>query len=529
MRARDSDRAGTPTPMAGADAGDPGLFPAQNPHPVLRIADGRLVYANPAAVDVAAALELAVGQPVSPAWLARLEAAAHSDPPESIEIALGVRTMSLLVVHVPGHGFLHVYGTDVTAARAVDKFPDSNPNPVLRMTEGGVLAYANRASRTIVAALGIGIGDPVPEPLQSRVRASCAAGGSIEVQGDGRIFELRPVRIAEFGFINLYGTDVTAARALNKFPDQNPNPVLRVSPDGRLEYANPASELVCRGLGLRVGEVLPPALLERVRALASAGDPTPIEVESNGRQFHVKVVSVFEFGSINLYGTDITAARLVEQANRENERLLLNILPPSIATRLRGGEVVIADRFDEMAVLFADVVDFTKWAATAEATDVVAVLNEVFSLFDRLADRHGLEKIKTIGDAYMAVGGIDPESGSGIERVAAMAVELLDELERYRANGGYDLHVRIGIASGPTVAGVIGLKKFIYDVWGDTVNLASRLESSGVADRIQVTSELGSRLSARFQVEPRGLTELKGRGAVETCFVVGRRDEVGAA
>jgi class 3 adenylate cyclase len=289
-----------------------------------------------------------------------------------------------------------------------------------------------------------------------------------------------------------------------------------------LEYANPASELVRRGLGINPGEKLPAALLDRIRAMAADPEPAAMEVEAEGRIFTVLVVSVFEFGSINLYGTDITAARQVERTLRENERLLLNILPPSIATRLREGETVIADRFEAMAVLFADVVEFTAWASTAEPTAVVSVLNEVFSLFDRLVDRHGLEKIKTIGDAYMVAGGLDLASPVGLAEVGEVALDMLDALAAYRDGGGHDLHVRIGFHGGPAVAGVIGLKKFIYDVWGDTVNLASRLEASGQSDRIQVTGETARRLAGRFAFEPRGTVELKGKGPVETCFLVGR-------
>jgi class 3 adenylate cyclase len=400
-------------------------------------------------------------------------------------------------------------------------FPGQNPHPVLRIAEGR-LVYANPASEPVLAALGIGLGDALPAGLSASIQRACAGGPPIEVNGEGRTWELRPVLVAEHGFTNVYGTDVTAEKAMNKYPDQNPNPVLRISRDGILEYANHASELVRAGLGITVGQRVPDELLERIRTMAAEPEPAALEVEAGGRIFTVLVVALFEYGSINLYGTDVTAARQVERALRENERLLLNILPPSIASRLREGELVIADRFDDMAVLFADVVNFTGWASTAEPTAVVSVLNEVFSLFDRLLDRHRLEKIKTIGDAYMVAGGLDPASMGGLGEVAEMALDMLDALAAYRDGGGHHLHVRIGFHGGPAVAGVIGLKKFIYDVWGDTVNLASRLEASGHADRIQVTAETANLLGGRYAFEPRGLVELKGKGPVETCFLVRR-------
>jgi class 3 adenylate cyclase len=232
--------------------------------------------------------------------------------------------------------------------------------------------------------------------------------------------------------------------------------------------------------------------------------------------FELRVVTLAAFESINIYGTDVTA-------ERERHRLLLNILPASIAERLQGGETLIADRFEEMAVLFADVVDFTPFSAGRPPADVIRVLNRVFTIFDRLAERHELEKIKTIGDAYMVAGGIVPGGGS-VEAVAGMALDMLHELAHFRTDEGERLQIRIGLHAGPAVAGVIGLKKFIYDIWGDTVNTASRLESHGTPGRIQVTTQTAERLSERFRFEPRGIVELKGKGSVECQYLVGRLD-----
>jgi class 3 adenylate cyclase len=324
---------------------------------------------------------------------------------------------------------------------------------------------------------------------------------------------------------------VTAEKAVNKFPDENPNPVLRLTRDGRMTYANPASALVREALGAQVGETLAPEVLGRIVGVLDGDTAGSVELEAQGRVYAIRVVRVFEFDSINLYGTDITAARQVEAFSRENERLLLNILPASIAERLRGGETVIADRFDDMAVLFADVVGFTELASRLPPTDVVNLLNEIFSTCDRLADRYGLEKIKTIGDAYMVVGGIqhqahehdDGERVTHAADVADMGLALLDELGRMQLASGHGLQLRAGMHVGPAIAGVIGLKKFIYDVWGDTVNTASRMESTGVPGRLQVTRETYERLAGEFEFERRGMVEVKGKGVIETWFLVGRR------
>ncbi|HUG31112.1 MAG TPA: adenylate/guanylate cyclase domain-containing protein, partial [Candidatus Limnocylindria bacterium] len=232
-----------------------------------------------------------------------------------------------------------------------------------------------------------------------------------------------------------------------------------------------------------------------------------------------------------LYGTDITADRQVLALSQANESLLLNILPASIAARLRDGETVIADRFDDMAVLFADVVDFTALSSRFSATEVVGLLNEVFSTCDRLAERFRLEKIKTVGDAYMVAGGLQKVHGyaqeahaTHAEDVAEMGLAMLDELSRLEHSSGQGLQMRVGMHVGPAVAGVIGLKKFIYDVWGDTVNMASRMESTGVPGRIQVTRETRDRLGGAFDFERRGIVEVKGRGPIETWLLVRRRE-----
>jgi class 3 adenylate cyclase len=233
-------------------------------------------------------------------------------------------------------------------------------------------------------------------------------------------------------------------------------------------------------------------------------------------------VLIAEFGFINLYGTDVTAARQLAEAHELNQRLLLNILPAPIADRLLAGERVIADSFDEVTLLFADIVDFTVLSSRFSAREVVDLLNDVFNATDRLVDQFGLEKIKTIGDAYMVVGGLPEPAADHAEKVADMALALSDELTHIKTGGGEALSCRMGIHLGPAVAGVIGSKKFIYDVWGDTVNTASRMESHGIPDRIQVTEPVFRKLNGRFRFEPRGLIEVKGKGLMETWFLLGR-------
>jgi class 3 adenylate cyclase len=366
------------------------------------------------------------------------------------------------------------------------------------------------------------VGEPLPADVLARFEAVAATRGYLEFIWDSRTFAVWPVPIRDLNFTNLYGMDVTAERAIVKFPDQNPNPVFRITWDGTLVYSNPASAGLVAGLGLELGAILPAglrdALLERVRA----ADRSTVEVEAGERIYALLSVDVPEFGFVNVYGTDVTAVIERERLARENERLLLNILPEPIAERLRNGEPLIADRFDDVTLLFADIEGFTEMSATLSPAELVTVLNDVFSAFDGLVDRYGLEKVKTIGDAYMVVGGMPARSNDHTARVAAMALDMADAVDRVDAAVRLGISFRIGIHCGPVVAGVIGTKKFIYDVWGDTVNLASRMESLGVPRRVQVTHAVMERLKGTFGFEARGLIDVKGKGPTPTWFLLGR-------
>lgn len=239
---------------------------------------------------------------------------------------------------------------------------------------------------------------------------------------------------------------------------------------------------------------------------------------------------VTTFFVLNVTGVALTAYLLLQYAVRARDRalasaelLLLNVLPASIADRLRRVPGVIADRHDDVTVLFADVVDFTAFSDRTTPERVVAVLDEVFSAFDDLAARFGLEKIKTIGDAYMAVAGVPAPRPDHVEAAADMAIAMQSTLRGVCSTLGLDMHLRIGLNTGPVVAGVIGRHRFIYDLWGDTVNLASRMESTSLPDRIQVTEAVFDRLRGMFEFEPRGEVDVKGKGRVRSYFLLNAR------
>jgi len=254
--------------------------------------------------------------------------------------------------------------------------------------------------------------------------------------------------------------------------------------------------------------------LDRATSLMAQGDLEQ-EVPVFGRDELGRLSATF-----NEMARSIRAqTREIRRQNEENERLLLNILPGPIADRLKQGEEPIADHFPEVTVLFSDIVGFTQLSSELPPAELVRVLDEIFSAFDGSAERLGIEKIKTIGDAYMAVAGLTHEVEDPVSSMVEMGLDMLGAVDRVNRDRDTSFDVRIGINCGPVVAGVIGKSKFIYDLWGDAVNLASRMESHGVEGRIQVTEEVRRRIGDRYHVEERGEIQVKGKGAVRAYLI----------
>jgi adenylate cyclase len=267
----------------------------------------------------------------------------------------------------------------------------------------------------------------------------------------------------------------------------------------------------------------------KLRAL-EAGAKDFISKPFDLAEVSIRVYNMLEVRLLHMETKHLYEQVLVEQ--KLSERLLLNVLPHEIAERLKGRtevsadsfNVIIADSFADVTVLFADIVGFTDFSAGISPEKLVVLLNEIFSDFDSIADLHGLEKIKTIGDAYMAVAGIPVPLTNHVARAAHMALDMMDALDAFNQRNHYTLEMRIGISSGAVVAGVIGKHKFIYDLWGDTVNTASRMESQGIAMKIQMTDYSRQQLDDTFYFEQRGLINIKGKGEMLTWFLRSRND-----
>lgn len=209
----------------------------------------------------------------------------------------------------------------------------------------------------------------------------------------------------------------------------------------------------------------------------------------------------------------------LEAERARSQKLLLNVLPQPIIDRLNAGEQVIADRYDDVAVVFSDFVGFTEISTRLPVAMLVSSLNALFSAFDAACEALGVEKIKTIGDAYLAAAGLPGSPGDHVEAAADLALAMRAAVR----DAGEPWQVRIGLHSGPVVAGVIGTSKFVYDLWGDAVNVASRLETTAPPGRIQVSEAVAAALGDAFELEPRGAIELKGKGSTQAYFLLGRR------
>ncbi|WP_448268273.1 adenylate/guanylate cyclase domain-containing protein [Nostoc sp. DSM 114159] len=251
-------------------------------------------------------------------------------------------------------------------------------------------------------------------------------------------------------------------------------------------------------------------------------NPLAFYIEQGLYLFWTCIICVF---SVYLYERlrkkEFYASKAMELAQHKSERLLLNILPEMIAEQLKQQPATIADNFLEVTVLFADIVGFTELSSHTSPAELVELLNTIFCLFDQLAERHGVEKIKTIGDAYMAVAGLPNQSNNHAPAIADIALDMQNAVATFNEENNQSFSIRIGISTGPVVAGVIGLKKFAYDLWGDTVNIASRMESHGIAGSIQVCEATYQLLKDKYLLEKRGLIKVKGKGEMMTYILKG--------
>jgi class 3 adenylate cyclase len=368
---------------------------------------------------------------------------------------------------------------------------------------------AGGASDAVIAAIRR-FGTPILHQYADTKATRAAIGG---VEGVGEIVGYRGVpTLASWGPVRIGGVKwglvvkIDSAEAFS--------PIYRLERD--LLIVGAAAFLVV----IVIGAWLSRSLLGPLRDLTAGVR----RFAGGDHAAHVPVRSADEIGQLCLaFNAMVDELReknlVIEAKNRENEQLLLNVLPAPIANRLREGEQRIADGFAEVTVAFADLVGFTALSSDMPPAEVVTLLNGLFTRFDLAAAELGIEKIKTVGDAYMAVCGLPVPVADHAERMVRMAIRMVHITREHAMEHKVSMRLRVGVNSGPVVAGVIGKSKYIYDLWGDTVNLASRMESGGVPDSIQVTRPVYEALREKFAFEPRGAIEVKGKGVVEAWIL----------
>lgn len=318
--------------------------------------------------------------------------------------------------------------------------------------------------------------------------------------------------------LNMPGVNgIVACAAIKRMPEWVDVPVIMVTSS---EEAGDLSAAFAAGA---IDYITKPA--SAVELLARVRSAVRLKHEMDSRKARERELRALNVRLESVLADLAEQHRLLQHEQAKSEQLLLNILPPPIAERLKHTPGIIADRFDAVTVLFADIVGFTELAAGIAPEVLVRMLNEIFSRFDQLAEQHGLEKIKTIGDSYMAVGGLPMPRDDHATAVAALA---LDMQAAVRTLSGEALNLRIGIHSGPVVAGVIGTKKFSYDLWGDTVNVASRMESHGQAGTIQLSLATYQLIRHSFHCTARGAVQIKGKGVMDIWQLLERKGESAA-
>ena len=282
-----------------------------------------------------------------------------------------------------------------------------------------------------------------------------------------------------------------------------------------------SAALIALGVGL-LSALVAGRFIQPIKALAGAAE----EVSSGNTKVELPVKSKDEIEvlteNFNQMVVNLRDQReAIEQQIAENTKLLLNVLPPPIAERLKSGESNIADAFPSASIIFTDLVGFTAWSKGMPAMAVLTMLDELFGSFDEVAKDLGVEKIKTMGDAYMAVCGLPTPNENHPQIMAELALGILQKLEAFNKRNGTDLKMRVGIHCGPVVAGVIGTTKFIYDLWGESVNMASRMESTGIPNQIQVSENFYNEIREKYKTELRGEITVKGAGQVKTYMLHG--------
>ena len=457
-----------------------------NPYPVLAIdRDGSLVFYNTASEYIIQSWKIKVGSQVPEDVLNILSESVNDEA----EIHVGKKTYLFRMLDLEESLLINLYAMDVTDRLAIEKFPEQNPNPVLRTDLNGSLKYANQAAEPIIESWGIKTGELVPDLLI--LNSQDCQSIQVSIDCGYRSYSFNVVPVTELDYVNIYGTDVTAVNALTKFPDQNPNPVFRCDMNGVLLYANPAAEFIRSEWEINEGDSIPNLILESMKEESD----NELEIEVGSRIYKFSTVTVPAFDFRNIYGTDITALK-------DNERILRKLakyFSPQVYTSIFSGdlEVAIKTKRKRLTVFFSDIKGFSTITEQLEPEALTELITDYLTAMTEIAVKHGGTVDKYIGDAIMVFFG-DPHSlGSQEDALACvrMAIEMKEKMyaiqKGWREKGiSQPMDIRIGIHTDICTVGNFGSHdRLDYTTIGNGVNLASRLESNANPNQILISED----------------------------------------
>ena len=509
-------------------------FPDQNPNPVLRFSiEDVLEYYNSPAKRIIQFFDLEMSEKVNNKNILNELNKAVSKKIHSFEIKVNSLTYKLKCVYIKELGSINVYGTDITAKKVIDKFPDSNPNPVMRVSYDGVLNYHNKASLKLVSGLSLKVSEIVSKPILKYI-------GEVSISGEATNYEIKVgnftysasfVPVPEFQFIIVYASDITALKVIKKFPNQNPNPVLRINLEGYLDYFNDASTYIVKNLGCTIGSKLPLNLLEKI-----FNEEDAFEREIGSKTYMFNVVKIEEFSFYLIYGTDTTDSK-------DKERILEKLskyFSPQVYDSIFTGEldVKINTTRKNLTVFFSDIKSFTTITEKLEPEILTDLITNYLTEMTNIAIKHGGTVDKYIGDAIMIFFG-DPNSNGAKKDATAcvlMALEMKKKLKRLKRDWvktglSESLDVRMGIHTDVCTVGNFGSSdRLDYTVLGNGVNLASRLESLAKANQILISENTQNLIKNKIDCKFFNEVKVKGRAHSIKAYEVlgqisGKKDE----
>ena len=502
-------------------------IPDQNPNPVLRFSDkGVLLYYNNPAEPIINAWKIKINDKPHKSFLNNLKKAI-AERENSFEINIEQKTFLLKAVYIKELDCINVYATNITAKKAIDKFPDQNPNPVMRISKDGILDYYNTASSDIVRSHNLKIGKMISDNLIELVGKTLLTNSITqnELTAGKKTYLANFVPVPEFDFIIIYAADITAKKVINKFPDKNPNPVMRIGKNGELNYFNDASNYIIQNWGIGLKEAIPPEIIKNFTK-QNANDAHNMEFEVGNKTYYFNLVKINEFDFFLLYGTDITDTK-------DKEMILAKLskyFSPQVYNSIFTGEldVNINTNRKSLTVFFSDIKGFTTITEKLEPEILTELITYYLTEMTNIAIEYGATVDKYIGDAIMIFFG-DPKT-EGIKKDAvscvAMALKMRRKLKAIRkrwASFGLteSLDVRMGIHTDVCTVGNFGSEdRLDYTVLGNGVNLASRLETLAKPNEILISENTYNIIRANIRCKYFDEIKVKGKSYPIKTFQV---------